>query len=268
MPSSCASAAQGAERFAQPARTPLTGASVSPIRQWHVQVRHTGGRTVASGNAHARVIVACCHRADRGIRLGQTTAMSRPVESSSAFNPLVQQIVDRMDRDNNGQISRAELGDFLTALVAQFREVCDRPHTALSAAASAGPASTDTIGDEFPPSMWTDNNAPYGVTFAGFSPQLHRDLTLDDLGVPGKAEKYAVYHYLVTNRVEPTSDWAPAAADALNRRYNTTVYRAIDGETLGYGNEYVHSAPNGYGMLPGTYNPNARGEFFWGARDV
>lgn len=194
--------------------------------------------------------------------------MSLPVESSSAFNPLVRQIVDRIDRDKDGQITRAELGEFLTALVAQVRDVSARRPSALSAAATAGPASTDMVNDDFPPSMWTDNNAPYGVTFAGFSPQLHRDLTLEDLGVPGKAEKYAVYHYLVTNKIEPTNDWAPAAADALNKRYNTTVYRAIDGETLGYGNEYVHSAPNGYGMLPGTYNPSARGEFFWGAREV
>ena len=64
--------------------------------------------------------------------------------------------------------------------------------------------------------------------------------------------------------MQPKSDWAPAAADWLNKKYNTTVYKAIDGETLGYGNEYVHAAANGYGMLPGTYNPHASGEFFWG----
>ncbi len=64
--------------------------------------------------------------------------------------------------------------------------------------------------------------------------------------------------------MQPTKDWAPGVAEALNRKYNTTVFRAIDGETLGYGNQYVHSAPNGYGMAPGTYNPHATGEFFWG----
>jgi hypothetical protein len=109
-----------------------------------------------------------------------------------------------------------------------------------------------------------DNNAPYGVTFAGFSPQNHTDLTLDDLGVPGKAEKYAAYNYLLSNQVQPTSDWAGSAADALNKKYNTTAYHAIDGETLGFGNEYIHSAANGYGMTHGTFNPTATGEFFWG----
>src|SRR5471032_2143967 len=74
---------------------------------------------------------------------------------------------------------------------------------------------------------WTDNNAPYGITFAGFSPRDHTDLTLDDLGVPGKAEKYAAYNYLLSNEVKPTSDWAQGAADALNQKYNTTAYHAI-----------------------------------------
>ena len=124
--------------------------------------------------------------------------------------------------------------------------------------------SDPTEGDTFHPSTWTDNNCPYGITLAGWSPQDHTDLTLEDLGKPGKAEKYAVYHYLVTNKVQPTHDWAPAAAEALNKKYNTTVFKVIDGETLGYGNEYVHSAPNGYGMRPGTYNTAASGEFFWG----
>ena len=141
---------------------------------------------------------------------------------------------------------------------------------AVSAAASSSTGATTlnphAAGEapDIPPSQWTDNNAPYGVTFAGFSPQNHTDLTQSDLGIPGKAEKYAVYGYLLSNQVQPTSDWAPGVAAALNRKYNTTVFRAIDGETLGYGNQYVHSAPNGYGMAPGTYNPHATGEFFWG----
>lgn len=193
-----------------------------------------------------------------------TTPIGSP---SPKLDDLVRQIVDRIDGNNDGQITRAEFGDFLTRLVTAFR-----PTGALTASPmTVGTSSThaaDASEDDFPPSMWTDDNAPYGVTFAGFSPQNHRDLTLADLGIPGKAEKYAVYHYLVTNKIQPTSDWAPAAAEALNRKYNTTVYRAIDGETLGYGYEYVHSAPNGYGMLPGTFNPKATGEFFWGTTEA
>lgn len=196
-----------------------------------------------------------------------------PAASASSLDSLVRQIVERLDQNKDGQVSTTEFGDFLTSLL--------RPQGGLSASAphsatAIAPASSDRPDrgndpepeHDFPPSMWTDDNAPYGVTLAGFSPQNHRHLTLDDLGVPGRAEKYAVYHYLVTNRVQPTQDWAPAAAEALNRRYQTTVYHAIDGETLGFGSEYVHSAPNGYGMARGTYNPNATGEFFWGTTDA
>lgn len=199
--------------------------------------------------------------------------------STAPLEPLVKKLVDRLDANRDGQISTAEFGEFLTSLL--------RAHSAGKTAGAGGTAAgvngllgamaadntdrsrpadpPDPVDDDaFHPSTWTDNNCPYGVTFAGWSPQDHTYLTLADLGKPGKAEKYAVYHYLVTNRVQPTHDWAPAAAAALNAKYNTTVYRAIDGETLGYGNQYVHSAPNGYGMLPGTYNPQATGEFFWG----
>jgi hypothetical protein len=191
-----------------------------------------------------------------------------PIGSRSAkLDDLVQQIVDRVDGNDDGQISRAEFGDFLTRLVTAFRPTGPSTTSPMAIAAS-GLHAVDANENDFPPSMWTDDNAPYGVTFAGFSPQHHQHLTLGDLGIPGKAEKYAVYHYLVTNKIQPTSDWAPAAAEALNRKYNTNVYRAIDGETLGYGYEYVHSAPNGYSMLPGTYNPHATGEFFWGTTEA
>lgn len=201
-----------------------------------------------------------------------TTSLG-PSTPSSSIDPLVRQLVERIDRDKDGKISTDEFGSFLTELI--------RRDTAPAAAAAApapikvplNPLQQDPPDEtpgprDIPPSEWTDNNAPYGITFAGFSPQNHTDLTVADLGIPGKAEKYAVYMYLLSNRVEPTRDWAPAAAKALNERYNTNVFKAIDGETLGYGTEYVHSAPNGHGMLAGTYDPHARGEFLWGWQET
>lgn len=198
------------------------------------------------------------------------------IGSSTSVEPLIKKLVARIDRNQDGQITTAEFGDFLTSLIEAHKPAAPgatTPSPLLSALAvieteekpegpETNPPGAEAV--EFHPSTWTDNNAPYGVTFAGWSPQDHTDLTMEDLATPGKAEKYAVYHYLVTNRIQPTSDWAPAVAEALNQKYNTTVYRAIDGETLGYGNQYVHSAPNGYGMAPGTFNPSATGEFFWG----
>ncbi len=198
-----------------------------------------------------------------------TTPISTPPPAPS-IDQLIRQIVTKVDVNNDGQVSTDEFGTFLTDLlrgtVAPIgRATGAAQHLTLHVERDEENPSTnlDELLDVHP-SAWTDNNAPYGVTFAGWSPQNHRHLTLEDLGVPGRAEKYAVYNYLLSNRVQPTGDWAPRAAEVLNQKYNTTVYRAIDGETLGFGNEYVHSAPNGHGLLPGTYNPTAVGEFFWG----
>ena len=188
-----------------------------------------------------------------------------------SLDSLIDQLTNRVDANKDGKISTDEFGSFLKSLMTGMDRL---------PGAGAGGAGVSTVplglnvatatgdAEEAPPSTWTDNNAPYGVTFAGFSPQNHTDLTLADLGIPGKAEKYAVYSYLLANKVQPTSDWAPGVADALNKKYNTTVFKVIDGETLGYGNEYVHSAPNGYGMAPGTFNPNATGEFCWGCMEA
>ena len=190
-----------------------------------------------------------------------TTTISSST-SGQSVDSLIKQLVDKVDANKDGQISTNEFGSFLKSLLSGV--------TGQSAEGSAssliGTRALDATDGalEADPSTWTDNNAPYGVTYAGFSPQDHRDLTLADLGAPGKAEKYAAYSYMVANKIQPTGDWAPGVAAALNAKYDTTVFTAIDGETLGYGNEYVHSAANGYGMAAGTYNRSARGEFFWG----
>jgi hypothetical protein len=190
-----------------------------------------------------------------------TSSISTSTSAASLEN-LVKQLADRVDANKDGQITTDEFGSFLQTMLGATTGGSQEGSAISPLTLDSAPASGDAA--EASPATWSDNNAPYGVTFAGFSPQDHRDLTLEDLGVPGKAEKYAVYSYLLANKVQPTSDWAPAVADALNRKYNTSVFHAIDGETLGYGNEYIHSAPNGYGMAAGTYNRNATGEFFWG----
>lgn len=100
-------------------------------------------------------------------------------------------------------------------------------------------------------------------TYAGFEPtSLTRNMDTTD---PAKGGKDWVYRYLRENNVQPTNDWAGGAAAALNQKHGTNVFRQIDGETLGWGDEYAHSAANGYGLKGGQYDPNAKGEFFWGA---
>lgn len=189
-----------------------------------------------------------------------------PISSSTSglsLEGLIKQLVDKVDTNKDGQISSNEFGTFLTSLLGAADGQSGQG-SATSMLTRAVNAADGAAASEADPSTWTANNAPYGVTYAGFSPQDHRDLTLADLGIPGKAEKYAAYSYMVANKIQPTGDWAQGVADALNAKYNTTAFKAIDGETLGFGNEYIHSAANGYGMAAGTYDRSATGEFFWG----
>jgi len=49
----------------------------------------------------------------------------------------------------------------------------------------------------------------------------------------------------------------PSSGDAL---------KFLDSESLGYsGDEFVHGAPVGHGLLPGQYDPSADSEVFWGS---
>ena len=67
-------------------------------------------------------------------------------------------------------------------------------------------------------------------------------------------------------RLKPSSpcrSWAPAAAAALNQIVGSERFTAVTGVKLVFGDQSVHTAPNGKGMLPGTYNPTATGEFLW-----
>ena len=185
-----------------------------------------------------------------------TTAIGSAADTRAA----IQELLAHLDANGDGQISTSEFASFLTNLVQAVA-----PNAASTATSPTSPADSgsDAGAPLVSPSSWTDNDAPYGVTFAGFSPQDHTNLSVSDLSNPANA-KYAVYDYLLSNQITPDKTWATKAADALNQLTGTTVFKAIDGETLGYGDEYVHSAPNGYGMHWGTYNPNATGEFFWG----
>ncbi len=183
-------------------------------------------------------------------------------------NLLFQQILKAVDTNNDGQLSSNEFATFLSKLTEKLSSPSTTtPTSGVKATTSLAPADATTTPSAdatlLAPSSWTDNNAPYGVTFAGFSPQNHTNLSVSDLSNPLNG-KYAAYDYLVSNKISPTGDWAQAAADNMNKQFNTTIFKAIDGETLGYGDEYIHSAPNGYGMAQGTYNSAATGEFFWG----
>lgn len=106
------------------------------------------------------------------------------------------------------------------------------------------------------------NLAPYGVALIGFSPQDHQGADLRD---PRNA-KYIAYAYLVVNRIAPSPAWAPAAVIVLAAAVPAVPWQAADGETLVYGDEYIHVAPRGWGYS--SLNNRADldpQEFFWGS---
>ena len=80
--------------------------------------------------------------------------------SVAGVEPMLRQLVERIDQDRNGQISTDEFGTFLTGLL----KASGQSAAKLSAALDEGDATTPR---ELDPSLWNDNNAPYGVTFAG-----------------------------------------------------------------------------------------------------
>ncbi len=91
-----------------------------------------------------------------------------------------------------------------------------------------------------------------GVTFAGLGPNAKGSS-------PAKAQ---AYNYLVTHKVDPNDPrWASAAATALNQK-TPGVYAAPTGQILAFGGEQIKTAPNGYGLAPGTYDGGAKGEFY------
>ena len=189
-------------------------------------------------------------------------SVSPQCAAPDAIAALARQIWADVDANRDGQLSASEFEGFLKRLLDGLSTPRPTDPRAPGALRDPETGTTDeaTLID---PSDWTDNNAPYGVTFAGFSTQDHTNLSVADLANPINA-KYLAYDYLLTHQLQANQSWAPAVADALNQIVGSKLFQATDGETLAFGDEFIHSAPNGHGMLAGTYNPAAVGEFFWG----
>ena len=122
------------------------------------------------------------------------------------------------------------------------------PSTPGTSSPAAGPTPFQPVGSAY--------------QFLGFDPRAHLGET-----PTVTAPKYAVYNELATLSnlagFDPLNFASKAAAD-LNAMFNTSQFKAVDGQTLVYGDEYVHTAPAGmYAALGG--DANAAGEFFWGA---
>lgn len=118
------------------------------------------------------------------------------------------------------------------------------------------PLNVGSQGTAYPDYAW-GGSATNGMVLAGMP-----------LGTEQTAKRAATA-YLASGVVDPNNkNWASQAVAYLNATYPQYGggFYVIDGETLGMpgGNDYIHSAPVGYGIARGSYDPNARGEFYYG----
>jgi hypothetical protein len=184
---------------------------------------------------------------------------------------LVQRLVSAADRNKDGNLSSSEFGSFLTNLLGGVaKRAPDLKGTQVGSAATADAADPPAADRSSVFNIGADAcNGFDGVTYAGFSPQDHQGADLFD---PMKA-KYALQQYMVENGAltRGVEGNAAAIASGLNARYgaaygNPNFFKAVDAETiLMPDGQYVHAAPNGYGMKAGTFNPLNMSEVFWGA---
>jgi EF hand domain-containing protein len=185
----------------------------------------------------------------------------------SALKTIADRVFEQADRDRDGRLSSAEFGAFLTTLL----EGVSKTTSTETPASSYTP--TKAISDDRPTKPEPFQPVASRHVFAGFSPENHLGETPTIT-----APKYAVYNELARLSNDPSFDpkaFAPTAAANLQKLFGNPMwddgqplFRAIDGETLAYGDEYVHYAPTGYALSRGEYNPEAPGEFFWGYRSV
>lgn len=122
------------------------------------------------------------------------------------------------------------------------------------------------VSDVFNVGGGASENGYGGVTYAGFDPQNHQGAALGD---PMNA-KYALQQFLVDSGTDLSGN-AVQIASQLNAKYGAAYgdpnfFTAIDGETIMMPDgQYVHAAPNGYGLGTGTFNPANSREVFWGS---
>jgi hypothetical protein len=167
-----------------------------------------------------------------------------------------------LDRNGDQRLSGDEFKAFLERFIAQLTGGRETPGVAPQASDDSR-TPTVTPPPSQPATIQQFIPLPSRYVFAGFDPGAHIGETPTVV-----TPKYAVYTELAKLSAQPGFDiknFAQQAADDLNAMFNTTQFQAADGETLVYGDEYVHGAPTGYGLPRETaYDPTAPGEFFWG----
>lgn len=192
------------------------------------------------------------------------------INSVGSNAPQVDALIDRVfgqiDANKDGKLSSTEFGSFLTKMLEGMSQ---NSGSAGNTTMATGDPVDPPTPDPRPTTPQPFKPIASRYVFAGFSPDNHLG-EVPQLNAP----KYAVYNELARLSNEPgfdKSNFAATAAANLQALFGNPMgsdgqplFRAIDGETIGYGDEYVHYAPTGYGLRPGQYDATAPGEFFWG----
>jgi len=188
--------------------------------------------------------------------------MSDTTPIGSGISQLAIDLFKQADANGDNKLSRDEFQNFLKGVLNALQARV--ASNATSAGGAAAPA--------FDPLTPNPANPPDYV-FAGLPAPADYAARGYDFDNPDPHHlKPVVSELLYSGQVAPTHDWVtPELVSRLNALCgidpnSPDAFRALDGETLAFsGDEYVHSAPVGYGLQRGQYDPNAAGEFFWGS---
>jgi len=181
------------------------------------------------------------------------------------MSTLAQELFKRIDTNGDNRVSREEFQSFLQDFVQHLGHKDEKQTNGVGAITNQnGAVTNEGLAD------------PSDYIFAGLpSPDDYAARGYDFDHPDPHHLKPIISKLLYSGQVAPTHDWVtPELVARLNEMAgidpsSPDAFRALDSETIAFsGNEYVHSAPVGHGLLPGQYDPRAAGEFFWGWWDV
>ncbi len=184
---------------------------------------------------------------------------------TTTISQIALDLFKQADANGDNRLTRDEFQTFLTSVLEQL-QTRTNAHAQGASHAAGAPAAGN-------PPLTPDPASTPNYVFAGLPSPADYAARGYDFNHPDPHHlKPIVSELLSSGQVAPTHDWVtPELVARLNSLCgldpnSPDAFRAIDGETLAFsGDEFVHSAPVGHGLLPGQYDPNAEGEFFWGS---
>lgn len=189
--------------------------------------------------------------------------MTNAAPVGNHVSQLAQELFKEMDKNGDNKLSKDEFQAFFQNFVQQLGTHEQTQHLEIARADAA-------------PDDPANPANPDDYIYAGLPDAADYAARGYDFDHPDPHHlKPIISKMLHTGEIAPTHDWVtPELVARLNAMAgldasDPDAFHALDRETIAFsGNEYVHSAPVGHGLLPGQYDPHAKGEFLWGWWDV